>query len=1097
MNEQIVAIGGPGLYPEYKGYKSMADRREKEEDKPNGERGRRREVEGRTRAKRDEEERSQRAKDLERERGEVAESMRRTTEEVRKTLEVARARQEVQQEPAVEKREAEGEKVPTLVESFPHLVNATRQQAIDVLQAEGVSVDLPGNWDGMDHVQKEAWLGGNKIVNVTKLPNVEAQEKGEIKYEDRKKGVAVIKEGDGRWAIMGRVDMREGTIKDLLKRAGAQVKLEFPRHWDQMGVGEQRDFLRRNGVEVVAGIGGGALQWADNLNEKEVPIDEVLRRLSLLAQQRADDPAGYAVGHWEDWGELLPRLNAKISELTSVKGEGAVGKVNYRELNELVSQAETLQKSFESQGQIAELDTFLPAATREELGQAREELDQVYQVRYDSLDDATKAGLFGDLESTVGTLATNAESGWWQGLDEAEARINRAIAPHLAKEAPRIRGILGWRATKLYELLKQKLVTDLLVKPPADPSESPARLNEVLRRIESTDFSPDQLEGMRQDAQRILARISTDTADGRKMFEEESKTLKAVQAFQIFRVTMEQADMNPEKVMNAFTGFDDETFKLYFERFNQDSKKREFEDSHGHKFNLLDKGLNVFFKRIHDEREKMNLVEELSRYDLSRSLIDKHGEIASRRGWRSLTPEQKALLAQLRQEFERRAQGLITKKDLKDDRGNPLTVDEVWRNLGHKNELIKDWYRETTLMGAHGARDTDGKKYLDLRKFGEDGKGELKGELMQRLRDLGYGDDRLIEYDKTGLLDQVINNSYYFAWTFAWSDYDGIRIWDHNAEGIHGKGRWSGFAFNQNTHMFYGRNIDHTWEHFYSQEEQRGKVGKTNMVFQEALLGREGALLPQNRTMVRFAKRFLRTDKDTLGLLEKRIGEKMKTMRNIDKFDLSVPEEKGWAENAALAEIMDDAEISFENVRFSEAFGKEESHVSKFAMIDLFADRAAHLKYMGPEELQMYLQGPNTKKFFEINSVEKFYSKREVRIKPWMKLVIPVHQELGKYWKKWWKLPYKMPHAEAEEMINYAAETNRLDARDHGRMKFRYCGWGPIPGVWGVRHIRQFAETAGLVSVESGKMLWMIPFLILWEYFRQSFGQTKDILQGK
>ena len=154
-------------------------------------------------------------------------------------------------------------------------------------------------------------------------------------------------------------------------------------------------------------------------------------------------------------------------------------------------------------------------------------------------------------------------------------------------------------------------------------------------------------------------------------------------------------------------------------------------------------------------------------------------------------------------------------------------------------------------------------------------------------------------------------------------------------------------------------------------------------------------------------------------------------------------------------------------------------------------------KCFAPNMLQDYLQNPSTEKFFAVNSLENFYSKRETRLKPWNKLVIPAHFEIGKWWRKWYKLPYNMAHAEKEEMIDYAAQTNRIDAKYHHQLKSRYLGWGFLPGELPIRRLRQMLEFSYVAGNEMKKRSYFLPLMMFIEFLKQAFAQAQAQLAGK
>lgn len=79
-----------------------------------------------------------------------------------------------------------------------------------------------------------------------------------------------------------------------------------------------------------------------------------------------------------------------------------------------------------------------------------------------------------------------------------------------------------------------------------------------------------------------------------------------------------------------------------------------------------------------------------------------------------------------------------------------------------------------------------------------------------------------------------------------------------------------------------------------------------------------------------------------------------------------------------------------------------------------------------------------------------------------------------------------MAHSEKEQIIDYATETNRLEAAYHHEMKLRYTGWGYLPGGWIVRNARESAEAAGFFARERVlKGSWMMPVSGAGEFWKQ------------
>lgn len=128
-----------------------------------------------------------------------------------------------------------------------------------------------------------------------------------------------------------------------------------------------------------------------------------------------------------------------------------------------------------------------------------------------------------------------------------------------------------------------------------------------------------------------------------------------------------------------------------------------------------------------------------------------------------------------------------------------------------------------------------------------------------------------------------------------------------------------------------------------------------------------------------------------------------------------------------------------------------------------------------------------------------FYSTREIRMHPWMKLLVPMHQEMGKHWKDWWGREYNMPSAEIEQILDVSAATNRLDHKDAERMKEKYLKLAGIPGIVPIRTLKEYLEMIRVMGSELKKPSNLMPFFLvfLWALFKGVFSQSSAQVSGK
>jgi len=360
------------------------------------------------------------------------------------------------------------------------------------------------------------------------------------------------------------------------------------------------------------------------------------------------------------------------------------------------------------------------------------------------------------------------------------------------------------------------------------------------------------------------------------------------------------------------------TFKYYFKRFTRDHRDREFFDGRGKEFNLLDKAMSLYFKQFREERLRMNRIEDLTLGELDPYSAD---------------PDVKWLVG----EMHRRG----------------FALNEWGRNLGHTEQVIAEWYRQKTLLGAHGV-DDNGRDFLEMRR--DELLGELKAQLQSdgiqvlnpqgNLRKLTPQElaDRIKEFEEAGLLRQVNNNAYHMTWAMgAFSDYDIIRIWDRSKNWFGGRKRLGDVVKSQDSRPWWGWHIDHYGEFLHF--EPRGRAGRfgrnldTNYILQKHMMGQRRNILPNNRLLVKLINDNLSNEQLELSLdmvgnrkLKEQIDQKIRgtagnlyrdRLENVDKLDLKDGDDYGFARGWATAELIDFGEVSFEKVEWSKILDRD------------------------------------------------------------------------------------------------------------------------------------------------------------------------------
>lgn len=950
----------------------------------------------------------------------------------------------------------------------------------------------------------------------------------ENKFDElaRSKGALVIGDKDNPRVVIETVRRAEygkrHEAQALLKVKGINVELPDEKTWESWAIIKREQWLRDKGIyqfanwegvdaggAFVDGVlpaisgGSGEKDWNDDVTQeyydhrvededgnvvkverkqRDISLEAAIKRLVWL-QEKVD------LTHDADSEDKkdLSKLTEYFNKTWFISTKDAVaGMKNFDAVSNLARVVDSLSTKYElaDDQKRKAFEKVLPLAIRVEIRKAKSDLGKRFRDVYNKNPQRYRE-LFKQVDEAAAQVIQFQKGGIYGRADQfRENFIKVSRMEILAAISDEEKEMLRWRVATSqegFDLNYGEIQTQL---PPADWRDSEQNLDRILRMLESTDFDEQQLSGALNSAAAIVQAIPVNSYDlspeERKEAEKTQKALteklQAVLVVNQFHSTMELSSMDPDELVKVARHFKDHTFQLYFERFNKDAKGQEmFKEDGITRLNLLDVGMNIYMKRLHMERKIMNFVEKWT----------KNSGVKTGKAERGVEAECETAIKFIENELK------------------------GGRSVGEVKGAVLAWYQTHTLVGAseeHSGdpkdeatlitrkkemigdkkmfeeKDDDEKAQLAARKW----KSGLIEELIEHKKDWGFdkdgkGDDKIKELIDSGLIDQVMNNAHKISWMMAWSDYDGIRIHDPNGFEHGDKKQIGAYVYNQSTQMFHGRMLGHAWEFFV--DEGRGRVAKTNLLMQAEMLGDRGNLLPQNRAMVRFAEKLLGGDK-----VKRLFNEKKGSLRNVNKLDIANNEDEArWTQSAVMSELIDDGEIGFEEANWSKFFGEKNSWSYLFQ--DLYGDQSAMKKYMDPGVLQKYLQTPNSELFLQINSIENFYSKREVRLQPWMKLVIPAHLKMGDFWKKWWGLPERMAHAEKEEVIEVSAATNRLDAKYKNSVKRDNLGWGGMPGVMPVRTARQFAEAADSMArigtTESAKNSWRLPFGVAGEFWKQ------------
>ncbi|MBI4033278.1 MAG: hypothetical protein HY377_02085 [Candidatus Blackburnbacteria bacterium] len=725
------------------------------------------------------------------------------------------------------------------------------------------------------------------------------------------------------------------------------------------------------------------------------------------------------------------------------------------------------------------------------------QLNQKFRKKFEALSEEDKISLVGDIDREANTFLKQIIGGYGRGVEEAKAYLLGMVG-----EDPT--GLREWRVVKSLEGIDNAVRIHQLTEIPVIWEEVPERIANIYAFIESTDFSIDELSITINKAISLLERVPLDTVEGQKMRQKLVDQLESMRAFHSFRIAMERGDMNPEDVIPQVKNyFTNETWKDFVDRFGADIRGRQFtvikRDAEGnvvvdaegnpvrHKVNLFDEAQKLYFGKLQEERRRLNKIEAMTGRELDFGTRDFDEKWLILRmalgaeGMKGLDPAQ----------FDERIRALTDKQKEKV---------ELWcRDEDFNSKLwtdteaaINDWYEQNTLLGAL--------THLDGRRD------EMRAALRDRLIEMGLGvrdeegnekpfdvenDLRNEESEISRFLRSVEFNTYNFTWALAWSDFDGIRIYGRDGKDPE---RIRAFVFNQSSHMFFGRHIDHAWEFFVN--ERRGREAgedEVNEIIRKMFPGKHHTLFPSNRTMVRFAPRFFISG-DQWEVIRSKADDLMK---QID-FKHPDPEYNGyfksWAENVVTAEMFDNGELDFTAKNFSDTA----SLMRKYEMTDLFYDRRANLQYLSKENFQAYLANPTEGDFLRINNKETiFYSGRNFRLFPWMELALRAHWEIeSKHSQRLFDNP-NITAAVGEKLVDGLMAGGDMERQQAEHFKRKYFGLREIgnlklPEIFGTtpfRRIRQNLEVIRRLTWESKFLPGDMAMSGIWEAIVAFFKQ--------
>lgn len=769
----------------------------------------------------------------------------------------------------------------------------------------------------------------------------------------------------------------------------------------------------------------------------------------------------------DEWTRLQQGLQAEVNRAKDETNN------DYRQVYEVVTAVREVNSLCSEEGE-QRYEKFKRIVPTEDLrvilsdseDSILEKRNRKFTADWRNMSDAGQRSLAGDIDEAADLYVQAILSGW-RTMENAEDHLRRLMD---GKEDPR--GFRKWRATEALRGLETTILENQKTRVPSNPADIQERVLNVFRKAEAAGLSTEDLGPILNEGLALVRAMPSTTPEQRKRREVLIHRLESFRGIHVFLINLEKGDMNPEKVVQTFSelweGREEITLEDFLSRYEEDDRGREFymgkdEEGNDKKANLFDEEFKLYSQRLRDERIKMNMIEEMTKYAMNSPDM---AEIKRNVGFNKLPKEWRDKwedeFYKLRDELKEKLQARIDEdisrkgKESRFEKAGKTRAEEAWGSLGLIDDtkaVVEDWHKHRTLHGAVGrvgestesteeARKADkerqlkeladefnmayvsdedkkkvrekflGKQYLairreklvdnfmeDLKKRGlqvnknfswREGAASLEGANFDDLKDKGY-------------FESLDNTAYRMAWVMMWSNYDNIRIYSKDTKtNLHDI--YERTVFHSSTNLFNARAVDHLWEFYHSDAENRGRAkhNETNEIWKQFLPGKHHYVFPQNTMLIRWAGNFMSE-------AEKEIVEE-RTKIYMDKYDFHNPgrerregyedDYKGWMRNVVIMDMFENGELMLGEHNSMTDLARRKQ-LKKFEFIDVYADRGKALAYGGTQEFQAYLANPTNAKFVELNRKDKFYSTRSARQFPWMALATRAHWEIGnKHYKR-------------------------------------------------------------------------------------------------
>lgn len=794
--------------------------------------------------------------------------------------------------------------------------------------------------------------------------------------------------------------------------------------------------------------------------------------------------------------------------------------------------------------------------------------NRFYQNLYQNLNKARQRVIAGDVEENA-RLATDTISAGWQPFNNRMKQLFDAV--YERRVPGRAEDLRLWRGYFLISGVEGQVVFAQLTKPPAHWEDTPGAVFDLLSRVEGSRMPVSDMQQYAQAALGMLTRVERDTEFGRAMYDELTHQIEAFRFKHALVITAQKKDMNPGALKEVFDaemeGTAEVTFSAMITRFARDTKGREFYAGKRNpdgtynraemvKTNVFDVGKRQYSNRLREDRIKMNIAEELSKYSITNIDAATMNKIRKAVGFEYLPNEWKAkwndYFNETRNYLIARWQYLAGPDGLPQYRGmnisqwaseSDLAPERLKKFQSLTKDVIRDWYEHKTLHGAFGEI-----KHADLAEIFADAglkdafeipgetpaeyqarvekiikenggtwfglrRAEMRWRLKKELERAGLSFDTNVHYGDhgdpanikranvddlfdSGFISTVETNVYDLTWIFEWSTLEMIHIYGKKPSKY--KDDYKALVHTRSTEGYYAKLVDHNWEYMHADFEDRGRARQNefNQIMMQYFPGKHHWVFGHVSMATRFIRGFINDAQRAA--IDKRTAELIK------EYDFHTntqykPEYYDFIESVAIREMIINGVISFADRDYSQVVSTRTSF-NKFNPIDNADDRERLLKFIGAGALQSYLANPEAEKFIKLTTKEELFpSTRDPRLFPWMHFGLRAHWEMVHNHKHRLMNEPDITNQEMENMVDNLVGGGFLLKEEGEKFKRKRLGvlggHGPLTGRALGRKLRWFFhDEAKKERQVEGRFfpLFLLLMTLIWSSFK---GLTKGSME--